>query len=114
MNDKKLIDILSSQKECFTRNCNHKCSRCPLEREPKDIILAYNTVIDLILNQKKIKQEFFNSGTEYAKAEFSRIIEREKDHVDELHKNRRINDLAYVQILGLQKAIELIEEIPGR
>ena len=114
MDSQKLLDIISAQKWCFMRNCNHKCSRCDLEREPKDIVRAYDEVIDLIKDQKSTKIEFFNSGIEYAKAEFQRRIEKEKNHLDSLHKNGEVDDLLYIQILGLQKALELTSEITKR
>lgn len=114
MNNQKLLDIITAQKWCFMRDCNHKCTRCDLQREPKDIAKAYDEVIHLIKSQKDIKKEFFNSGIEYAKAEFQRRIEKEKQNIDTLHKNGEIDDLMYFQILGLQKAIEIIGDITER
>lgn len=114
MTQKKLIDIISSQKECFTRKCNHKCNRCPLERDPGEITEAYDAVLKLIADQKTIKTEFFNSGIEYAKNELVRLLEKEKDNVGDLHKSKAVNDLVYTQVLGLQKAIEIAEKIEGK
>lgn len=111
MKSKQILDIMSAQKHCFMRKCNHKCDRCELEREAKDVLLAYNEVLNMITHEKDIKKEFFNSGVEYAKNEFIRLIEREKNNVGELHKSKEVNDLIYTQVLGLQKAIEVAETI---
>ncbi len=111
MTENELYEIISSQKDCFTRDCKHKCSRCKYQRDPKDIITAYIAVLDLIKNQKNIKTEFFNSGIEYAKTEFANLIANEKIKMDNLHEKEKISDIQYVQILGLQKAAELVKKI---
>lgn len=111
MDEKELYDIISSQKDCFTRDCKHKCSKCQYQRDEKEIILAYMSVLDLIKDQKKIKTQFFNSGIEYAKSEFACLIASEKSKVDSLHENNKLSDLLYTQTLGLQRALELVKKI---
>lgn len=111
MDEKELYEIISSQKDCFARDCKHKCSKCKYQKDPQDIALAYITVLDLIQHQKDIKTEFFNSGIEYAKNEFALAIENEKSKMDSLYGKDKISDIRYIQVLGLQKAAKLIKKI---
>ena len=114
MTTEEIKDIISAQKHCFMRKCNRRCANCDLARDPNDIMAAYDAVLQLIKSQKDIKTEFFNSGVEYAKNEFVRLLDKEKDNVGDLHKNKAVNDLIFTQVLGLQKARELAETISGR
>lgn len=114
MTEKQVAELIRTQKNCFLRSCNHNCSRCNLERDVKDVVRAYDYVLDFLSEQKETKREFFNSGIEYAKSEFARFIDSEKDKLSEQHKNSEINDMAYMQCLGLQKALETIDKIVYR
>lgn len=114
MKIEQVKDIITAQKHCLLRNCNRRCKKCDLARDQKDIVLAYDEVISLIDDQKAIKTEFFNSGVEYAKNEFTRLLENEKDNVGEQHKQKALNDLMYTQVLGLQKAIEITGKLRGK
>lgn len=109
--EEELAEIITTQKKCFMRKCSHKCSKCLYHQNPERIIAAYNQILDLLATQKSIKREFFSSGIEYAKAEFYQILKKEREKVDKGHKNKRISDLAYIQTLGLQRAMELIDEV---
>lgn len=104
----RVIEILC---ECFHSDCKKKCYRCPRYKTDEEKQEAYEIAIDAIRKQNRLKEEFFKSGIEYAKAEFVKILERERDNVNELHKSDEIGDLIYTQVLGLQKAIELADSI---
>lgn len=108
------VEILKDQVACIKRKCNKKCLSCDLYWSEEERIKALSAAIKLFNDQKDIKQEFFNSGIEYAKTEFVRKLENEKTTVGELHKSKAVNDLIYTQVLGLQKAIELTETIDYR
>lgn len=106
-----LKDLITAQKNCFITKCERNCLFCDFKRDPEDILNAYNEVLAMVEGEKGLKKEFFNSGIEYSKAEFAKLIEKEKDRIGELHKDKEIDDLAYAQVLGLQRAIELTESI---
>ena len=106
-----VIKILQDQCFCLQRDCNKKCRKCDLYCPEEDLIEALSFAISALNNQNKLKKEFFRSGIEYAKAVFVRILENEKDNVGKQHKTKEVDDLKYIQVLGLQKAIELTEGI---
>lgn len=106
-----VIEALQNKLECATRKCNKKCKDCPYNVDKENWIEALTQAIDVLESQKRIKREFFNSGIEYAKNEFAKKLEREIKNVGDLHKAKTIDDLKYVQVLGLQKAIEISEEV---
>ena len=112
MTTAEVIQIIQSEKKCMSRRCYKKsCKGCELF-VPKDKILeAHDIALKALLKQTKIKAEFFKSGIEFAKQEFIRTLEREKLNVGDRHKEKMISDLDYMQVLGLQKAIELSEEV---
>lgn len=106
------LEVLQNERKCVLRNCNRKCKNCDLVRTEDEIVSALDIAMKTMLKQRRLKVEFFKSGTEFAKTEFIRMIETEKAHQGELHKSKRVDDLVYTQsILGLQKAEELAEEI---
>ena len=111
MRNSDVVKILQEQIACIKRKCNKKCLKCDLYRSEEERIKALQIAVMLFDSQKDIKQKFFNSGIEYAKAEFVRLLEKEKENVGELHKSKAVNDLVYTQVLGLQKAIEITDTV---
>lgn len=94
-------------RRCFKRSCMGCGLYVPKEEKAKTLDVTY----EILRSQKEQKREFFKSGIEYAKSEFARSIEAAKRNVDDLHKKGEINDFAYSQVLGLQKALELVDKI---
>lgn len=114
MKSDKILDIIDAQKNCLIMKCDRKCKFCEYGRNTEEVLAAFNAVIDMINGEKGLKKEFFNSGIEYSKAELTRLIEKEKDEVAKQHKDKEIDDLNYAQVLGLQRALEIAENIRKR
>lgn len=111
------VKVLQDELICLKRGCKkgtRNCSRCKHKRKEEEVIEARIMAIEALRKQKRLKTEFFKSGIEYAKTEFVRLLEEEKSNVGELHKAKLLDDFTYTQVLGLQKAEELTDNINYR
>lgn len=108
------VKILQDELICLKRGCKkgvRNCSRCTHKRTEVEIFEAKSMAIEALRKQKRLKMEFFKSGIEYAKSEFVRLLEEEKNNVGQLHKEKLLDDFTYTQVLGLQKAEEITDNI---
>lgn len=112
MTSTEAIAIFRRIEGCNKTMCTKKsCKECDYYVPVKKQREAMQVAIKVLLKQPRIKAEFFRSGIEFAKTEFIRILEKEKSRVGEMHKEKMLNDLDYMQVLGLQRATELAEEV---
>lgn len=114
MQNSDAVRILQDENICLKRGCkkgSRTCSRCEHKRTETEILEARTMAIEALRKQKRLKMEFFKSGIEYAKSEFVRLLEEEKRNVGQLHKEKLLDDFTYTQVLGLQKAEEITDNI---
>lgn len=112
MTTQEMIQTIQKLKKCIGRDCKKRqCSDCELHVPKEKKIVALEAASKALARQQMIKAEFFKSGIEYAKTEFKRTLQKEKGKVDDLHRQKEVNDFYYTQVLGLQKAIELADEV---
>ena len=107
------IKIFDKLNKCNTTvDCSKKsCKGCEFFVSKKKQREARDIAVKTLLQQPRVTAEFFKSGIEFAKTEFVRNLEKEKMCVGEMHRDKTISDLEYLKVLGLQRAIELAEEV---
>lgn len=57
MTPKKAIEILENERECVATNCDRDCGKCPLVKEEKDILDAFDLAIKSLKRDVPIRPE---------------------------------------------------------
>ena len=55
----KAIDVLSTERECVSRDCDRDCGKCDLVMKTEDILAAYDYILNLLkyINKELNKYE---------------------------------------------------------
>lgn len=50
--DKQLLKVLETERECVSRNCDRDCKKCELSLDQEEILTAYDTLISMLTTEK--------------------------------------------------------------
>lgn len=51
LNDKQLLKVLKTERECVSRDCNRDCANCDPSLDQGEILTAYDTLISILTNE---------------------------------------------------------------
>lgn len=57
MTPKEAIEIIENERKCVATNCDRDCGKCPLVREEKDILNAFDMAIEALKRDVPIRPE---------------------------------------------------------
>lgn len=57
LNDKQLLKVLKTERECVSRDCNRDCANCELSLEREEIVNVYDALIAMFdLEDKEVEK----------------------------------------------------------
>ena len=54
MNTERIIELLSIERECVSRDCNRDCGACELVQDRKELLTMYDAVIERICGHESL------------------------------------------------------------